>query len=125
MYNFKDRLLEERKRLGLNQDQMAAAGGVAKRTYCNYEAGEREPMGGFFSLIAGIGVDVQYILTGIRSNAVLPESVTYTVLNKREAALLDNYRHIADEGDKSVVERTALMAARASKGASESGNKTA
>ena len=39
-----------------------------------------------------------------------------TVLNKREEALLDNYRHIADEEDKGAVERMALMAARASQG---------
>jgi len=66
---------------------------------------------------------VQYILTGVRSSAITQETATYTALNSREAALLDNYRHIADEGDRSAVERTALMAARASHGEQESRTK--
>lgn len=37
------RLLEERKRLKMNQDAMAEAAQVAKSTYCNYEAGKRAP----------------------------------------------------------------------------------
>jgi transcriptional regulator with XRE-family HTH domain len=115
MSNIGERLLKERKRLGLNQDQMAASGGVAKRTYCNYEAGEREPMGGFFTAISAIGADVQYILTGMRSHQVAEESPGYAVLDKREAALIENYRHIADEEDKRCVERTALLAAKADK----------
>lgn len=68
MCNIAERLLEERKRLDLNQQEMADLGKVAKRTYCNYEAGEREPMGGFFTAIATAGADVQYILTGARAN---------------------------------------------------------
>ena len=123
MCNISERLLEERKRLGLNQDKMAETGGIAKRTYCNYEAGDREPMASFFAAIARVGADVQYILTGIRSNSFVQEAPRYAVLNKREEALLDNYRHIADEEDKSVVERTALMAARANQGETQSGTK--
>ena len=46
---------------------MAKKGGVAKRTYCNYESGERDPMGNFFAAIAAAGADVQYILTGVPS----------------------------------------------------------
>lgn len=84
MSNIGEKLLEERKRLGLNQDQMAVVGGVAKRTYCNYEAGEREPMSGFFTAIAAAGADVQYILTGVRSaNALAPD----------EQLLLERYRN--------------------------------
>ena len=47
----------------------------------------------------------------------------YASLSAREAALLDNYRHIVDEEDKGAVERTALMAARASQGETQSGTK--
>lgn len=67
MFIFGGRLLEERKRLGLNQDEMALAGGVAKRTYCNYEAGDREPGAAFLEAIAKAGADVVYILTGMRA----------------------------------------------------------
>lgn len=46
---------------------MASKGGVAKRTYCNYESGEREPGAAFLQALGEYGMDVQYILTGIRS----------------------------------------------------------
>ena len=108
-----ERLREERERFGLNQADFAAIGGSTRKTQYNYEAGERAPDGGFLAAIATAGADVQYILTGIRSNSFVQEPPRYAVLNKREEALIDNYRHIVDEGDKGVVERTALMAARA------------
>jgi transcriptional regulator with XRE-family HTH domain len=62
----KNRLIEERKRLELNQEKMAELGGVAKRTYCDYEAGVSEPKASFLAAIAAAGADVQYILTGTR-----------------------------------------------------------
>lgn len=62
-----ERLKQERLRLGLNQDEFAEIGGVAKGTYFNYEAGKREPMSGFLIAIAAKGADTQYILTGKRS----------------------------------------------------------
>jgi len=93
MCNFSERLLEERKRLDLKQDQMADIGGVAKRTYCNYESGEREPMSGFLIAIAAAGADVQYILTGIRSSAALAPD---------EQALLASYRTLDARGKAGV-----------------------
>ena len=75
-----------------------------------------------FSFTA-VGADVQYILTGIRSNQAAEQNPGYTVLTQREAALIDNYRHIADEGDKGVVERTALLAATANQEETQSGKK--
>jgi len=106
MCNISERLLEERKRLGFTQDQIAEIGGVAKRTYCNYESGEREPMGSFFTAIAEAGADVQYILTGIRSTAVQEPTLT-----ARQKALLDNYEH-TDEYGKGIIEATAFATAK-------------
>lgn len=60
------RLREERTRLGLSQEKLALAGGVQKRTQINYEANERSPDSNYLALIAQIGVDVNYILTGVR-----------------------------------------------------------
>jgi transcriptional regulator with XRE-family HTH domain len=60
------RLLEERIRLGLSQDRMAGLGRVAKRTYCNYESGLREPGAAFLEAMAAAGADVLYVLTGVR-----------------------------------------------------------
>ena len=126
MCNISERLLEERKRLDKNQAEMADIGGVSKRAYCNYESGDRNPDSAFLSKIAAIGADVQYILTGVRA-AILHAFATrnehalseiaeanpgYQPLNKREAALLDNYRHITDDEGQRYVEQSALIAAR-------------
>jgi transcriptional regulator with XRE-family HTH domain len=110
-----DRIKEERERLGLTQPVFAEAAGAAKRTLIEWEKGSTSPNAVQLSALAAIGVDVQYILTGMRSYQVAEESPGYAVLDKREAALIENYRHIADEEDKRCVERTALLAAKADK----------
>ena len=104
----KDRLIEERKRLGLNQDEMAKTGKVAKRTYCDYEAGVSEPKAGFLASIAAAGADVLYIVTGMR----MAQPMTDLPLNPREAALLDNYRNTEDESGKKIIEAAASAAAQ-------------
>ncbi len=71
----------------------------------NYEKGERKPDAGYLSAIAAMGADVLYIVTGQRSVAAVP------VANRREYALLDNYR-ACEEEDKRAIERVALSAAR-------------
>ena len=121
-----ERLLEERERLNLNKGQMAAAGGIANSTYTNYEDGKRSPDGDFLAGIAAAGADVQYILTGIRAGgAIAHPTASYTVLTPREAALVDNYRHIADEEGKRYVERSAQMAVTADKDETQSRTKKA
>ncbi len=104
MCNISKRLLKERKRLELNQDKMAKIGGVAKRTYCNYEAGNRDPMGSFFTAIAKAGMDVKYILTGI-------QSVQKSTLTADERKLIDNYKN-TDEMGKRIIKATAIEAAK-------------
>ncbi len=67
-----ERLKEERNRLGLNQSEFAAIGGVQKGAQINYEQGKRNPDSDYLSAIAaaktkdGKSADVQYILTGER-----------------------------------------------------------
>lgn len=111
MKKISERLAEERVRLNMNKSQMASAGKVANSTYTNYEEGNRSPDADFLAAIAEAGVDVQYILTGVRYNAIANDPAAYTVLNKREQALLANYRAIDDEEDKRLIERTAQLAA--------------
>jgi transcriptional regulator with XRE-family HTH domain len=62
-----ERLEEERARLGKKKGEMAAIGGVAGSAYTNYHEGTRVPDAEFLAAIAAEGVDVQYILTGVRS----------------------------------------------------------
>ena len=96
-----ERLREERERLGLSQTDFAAIGGLKKLAQISYEQDKRSPDGGYFAAIAAAGADVQYIITGERSDKPLPQ---------REVALLDNYRQ-SDERGKRIIEQTASVAA--------------
>ncbi|MDO8705955.1 MAG: helix-turn-helix domain-containing protein [Sulfuricaulis sp.] len=101
------RLKEERTRLGLSQSALAASLGVTKWTVINYERpGARgTPIpADLLSTCARLGMDVQYILTGVPStnlNRVAEEAGAYrverkgsAVLSKEEQRLLDKYRRL-------------------------------
>lgn len=64
--SFGDRLAEERKRLGLKQQDFASKVGsdVAKQSL--YENNRRELRADYLARVAEAGVDVVYILTGER-----------------------------------------------------------
>lgn len=65
------RLREERERLGMAQPAFAAQGGVQKRAQINYESDGRQPDAAYLAAVATIGVDVQYVVTGVHSSAAL------------------------------------------------------
>ena len=65
-----ERLKEERVRLGLNQDALAAAAGLKRNAQINYEKGERSPDSDYLVAVAALGVDVGYVLTGQQSRPV-------------------------------------------------------
>jgi transcriptional regulator with XRE-family HTH domain len=65
--SFGQRLREERKRLRLKQDEMAAAGEVTVQSQRMYEADKRPPSAKYLELLADVGVDTQYLFTGHRS----------------------------------------------------------
>lgn len=85
MKYFFDRLKEERKRLGLNQDEFAALGGVKKGAQFNYENGSRTPDSDYLAAVATAGVDVLYLLTGEHALSALPAD---------EHELLTGYRKL-------------------------------
>lgn len=101
MLDIGNRLRDERKRLSLNQEDFASAGGVTRRAQTTYESGKRVPDARFLSAVAGLGVDVQYVLTGVRAVAV------ESSLSPDERALLDNYRHSPRE-DQAALRRMGL-----------------
>lgn len=100
MDSFGERLRSERERLGLTQDEFSEKGGVKKRAQINYEKGERSPDSEYLAAITGIGVDIVYVITGVRATPAA------TALSPRAAALVDNFEHMADE-DKRALERLA------------------
>lgn len=61
-----ERLRRERERLGYNQTEFGALGGVTKKTQGNYEANERTPDAGYLAGVGKEGADVAYIVTGVR-----------------------------------------------------------
>jgi len=101
------RLKEERTRLGLSQSALAESLGVTKWTVINYErpSGRGTPIpADSLSACARLGMDVQYILTGVPSanlNRVAEEAGSYRVerngrptLPKEEQKLLEKYRRL-------------------------------
>ncbi|WP_080762412.1 helix-turn-helix domain-containing protein [Chromobacterium violaceum] len=72
-----DRLREERERLGLNQTDFAALGGVGRKSQFNYEESERQPDAAYLAAISVAGADVLYILTGQRQGKGIGESAVH------------------------------------------------
>jgi transcriptional regulator with XRE-family HTH domain len=103
-----ERLKLECSRLKLKQFQAAELCGVSREMWGKYERGQAVPGGEVLFSFAAVGADVQYILTGIRSATLQP-------MTPREAALLDNYRHIEGEEDKRAIDQVALRAAEVAK----------
>ena len=93
-----ERLKEERGRIGLNQTEFAAMAGVQKNAQSNYEKGDRNPDASYLEAIASAGVDVTYVITGVRT-PILPAS-----LSPRAARVLSNFELLAEE-DKAAIER--------------------
>ena len=108
MLSISDRLKEERARLGISQAALAEIGGVVRRAQQNYESGLRTPDGDYFSKVAKIGIDVLYVITGVRQGE-------YEPMAHDEAALLDNYRHSSEEGKKAIRATSDSLAQSASK----------
>lgn len=67
--NIGERLREERERLGFSQLALADIAGVKRNAQGNYEKGERLPDAAYLAAIAGVGVDVKYVVTGVRDMA--------------------------------------------------------
>ena len=83
--SFSVRLKEERKRLRLTQPELAAAGGTTKGSQLKYEKGENPANSQYLELIAKVGVDIQYLLTGVRSDMALTPEEKHLLALYREA----------------------------------------
>ncbi|MFJ3047000.1 helix-turn-helix domain-containing protein [Herbaspirillum chlorophenolicum] len=80
-----ERLKAERTRLGFNQTEFAAIGGVQRRAQLFYEQDERRPDAGYLQAVSRLGVDVQFVVTGAPSSQALTDE---------EALLLDGFRKL-------------------------------
>lgn len=96
--SFSKRLKEEKKRLKENQATIAKYAGITEKSVGAYERGENNPPCSFLEKIAPYGFDVQYILTGVRSD---------TALRPDERELLTLYK-AAPENIKQAVKAVLL-----------------
>ncbi|MDT8883201.1 helix-turn-helix transcriptional regulator [Klebsiella aerogenes] len=65
------RLREERERLGLSQVAMGEIGGVKKLAQLRYEQGKNCPDAEYLATLSKFGLDVQYVVLGVRSAETL------------------------------------------------------
>lgn len=80
-----ERLKSERLKLGLSQAQAADLCGVSREIWGKYERGNAVPGGEVLFSFAATGADIQYILTGIRSQqASIEPPANYVDLNKKK-----------------------------------------
>lgn len=84
---FSERLVEERKRLGLSQEALAAFGQVQKRAQSYYEQGERLPDARYLAGISSVGVDLLYLILGKRT------PLAHQSLSEAEQALVRLWRN--------------------------------
>lgn len=118
--NLGERLKEERERLGYNQTDFAALAGASKHSQINWEKGSAAPNATALNAWAAIGLDVLYVVTGVRPYPTQHQSqhaglmaadpgASYG-LKPEERALLDNYRAAAPEGQKALRDTSAALA---------------
>lgn len=66
-----DRIVSERKRLGLSQAKFAQCAGVSLSTQKRYEKGERAPDTAYLEALAKEGVDVNYVMFNISGDEIV------------------------------------------------------
>lgn len=70
---FGERLLEERARLGLNQTEMAEAGGVKRFVQHLYERDIQIPDFAYLDRLRNLGADLSYLFLGVRQVNDVPD----------------------------------------------------
>lgn len=112
MLSIGERILEERNRLKISQAAMAKHCQVTTVTQGKWERGKGTPNAGYLAEMAKLGVDVLYVVTGMRM-PVPPDSskegTQLVQLNPRQQALIQNY-DAADDVGKTFIEGTATLA---------------
>lgn len=68
---FHERLVAERRRLGLKQVELRTRVGASKTTQVKYESGETAPDATYLGKLRDLGFDIAYLFTGRRSLAAM------------------------------------------------------
>ena len=105
-----ERLQNERKRIGLSQAELARIGGVRANAQGHYENGIRSPRADHLFNLHQNGIDVGFILTGVRALT--------SGCKPSEDEFIRNLRMLREE-DRLALEKIVRLAAECS---SASGN---
>lgn len=101
MNHLGSRLKEERKTLGLSQQEFAAIGGVEANAQGKYESGARTPRSDYLAALGVKGVDVLYLLSGRRTPLRIDS------LSDAERKVIIHYRALTDL-DQDAISQLAL-----------------
>lgn len=102
------RIKHERERVGLTISALAEIASAGKNTVIDWQNDVSSPPASKLAALAAAGLDVLYILTGQRTG-----DQPAPALSRREAALLDNYRHSSDEARSAIDKTSAAFAQQA------------
>jgi len=116
------RLVEERRRLGMTQVDLIALTNTSRTSQFNYESDRSIPDGNYLVAIAKVGADILYILTGCRMvGSVLPEEVE--VLKKDEREMLMDYRQSPIDMRRNMRSVIATLAQQSHRGTGDAGGR--
>lgn len=108
------RFRSERLRLGLSHQRAADLAGYSRGSVISWEKGTALPADALERL-AAYGMDVQYVVSGIRSANL--QAVTHFItaeppepLSAREQVLLENYRSCSEEARAALEKTSAALA---------------
>ena len=88
---FGARLREERERLGLSQEALAALGGVKRLTQSQYEKGASFPTVRYLAALDKVGVDLELVIFGRRLELSLLSSVERDRIESEALKRLDDF----------------------------------
>ena len=99
-----ERIKEERERLSFNQADFAALANSTRKTLFNWESGTASPNATVLAAWAEAGLDVLYVVTGVRNGA-------HPAQDAAEQVLLDSYRRCKPEARQHLIQTAALLSA--------------
>ena len=89
----------------MTQKEFSAVAGVSDAAQVNYEKGERKPDTQYLSNIAKLGCDIQYIVTGVKSDN--PDPIVYdnagNLVDLDEFCFVPRYDVCASAGNGSAI----------------------
>lgn len=111
--NIGARLREERERLNASQTDFAllaaqhSVPGTTQRSVTGYETGAQSPSVSFLAVVATVGVDVNYVLTGERKTGYTTDAVLFVVnmVTNGNMSLEDALEHAQLISQKNLVYR--------------------